>query len=82
MTELEAQRLIIEIRTERPQKVVGRHLYRLMPNRRLWHFTAVGKSGLRWALEPGDVAPDAAWLPREVKEWAAARLGTPAAANR
>lgn len=78
--EARAWRMLAEHDPTRPRLVEGRTMYELVVERgivRIW--SAVGKSGLRWALEPYD--RQVAQQPRYVREWCEARLG-PAAVER
>lgn len=60
MTEQEANRILDEIRTpasffaqgRRPYVRIGRYRYEVNALGHVLTFTAVGKSGLRWRLEP------------------------------
>lgn len=72
--------MLAEHHPTRPRLVCGRIMYQLDVRRgtvAIW--TAVGKSGLRWQLEPYD--RQVADQPRDVREWCEARLG-PAAVER
>jgi hypothetical protein len=73
MTEQEAQEMIAEIRTEYPQKRVGRTLYRIRRDGRIEEYRLT-KSGKR-AIYERTLDRAEKILDPEARSWALARLG-------
>jgi hypothetical protein len=75
MTNLEAKRILDEIRTVCPRFIEGRQMFIVRQDGRVGVWDAVGKSGLRWA-SGATVAGDTWWLPARVRERAAEEGGS------
>jgi hypothetical protein len=52
-----------------PTLTLGRIRFELRPNGKLWMWHAVGRSGLRWKLSPGEFEPSN--YGATVREWVA-----------
>lgn len=84
MTELEATRILNEIRTVYPKFVRGRHLFTVRPDGSIEVWLAVGKSGQRWKSDgsiKADAVAAAIWIPSDVRARAAEFRSVPSNAG-